>query len=135
MITIRSFFFGLILCCFAAAEEKLNYLILLADDISADAFGCYGSPNPNTSPHIDQLAQEGLKFHNMFVAQATCAPTRAELYTGLLPFSNGVYMNHKSAKPGLQTMPHRLQELARMHPLRAFLTRADNGAVRRHLRI
>jgi len=38
--------------------KPLNYLILLADDISASTLGCYGSLNPHTSPQIDKLAGE-----------------------------------------------------------------------------
>ena len=59
-------------------SKPLNYLILLADDISASHLGCYGAENPDTSPNIDRLAKEGIKFDNMFVTSATCAPARAE---------------------------------------------------------
>lgn len=47
------------------AEERPqqpNFVILLADDISSDSFGCYGSPNPNTTPNIDKLAKSGIRF-------------------------------------------------------------------------
>ena len=54
--------------------EKPNFVIVLADDISADSFGCFGSPNPYTTPHIDKLAASGIRFKNMFVSEAMCAP-------------------------------------------------------------
>lgn len=66
----------------AAMAKQPNFLILLADDISASSLGCYGGENPNTSPHIDKLADEAVRFTNMFVTQAVCGPARAELYTG-----------------------------------------------------
>lgn len=43
----------------AGAPEKPNFLILLADDISASHLGCYGALNPGTSPNIDRLAKKG----------------------------------------------------------------------------
>lgn len=94
-----------------AQSEKPNVVIVLGDDISSNTIGCYGSLNPNTTPNIDRLATEGVQFTNMFVAQATCAPTRAELYTGLRPFHNGTYMNHRPAKTGTKSMTHHLGEL------------------------
>lgn len=92
-------------------SKPLNYLILLADDISASHLGCYGAENPGTSPNIDRLAKEGIKFDNMFVTSATCAPVRAELYTGLFPERNGVYRNHMGTKKGTKSVAHYLSDL------------------------
>ncbi len=96
------------------AEERPqqpNFVILLADDISSDSFGCYGSPNPNTTPNIDKLAQSGIRFENMFVSQAVCAPARAELYTGLMPQRNGTFRNHKASNPDVKSVVHYLGDL------------------------
>lgn len=95
----------------ALAERPLNYLIVLADDISATDIGCYGSKNPKTTPHIDKLAKEGIKFTNMFVSEAICAPARAELYTGLQPHRNGVFRNHMKTNTGTQSIVHYLNKL------------------------
>lgn len=92
-------------------RQQPNFLILLADDISATSLGCYGSENPNTSPNIDQLAHEGIRFKNMFVSQAICAPTRAELYTGLQPQRNGCYRNHTATNEGTLSVVHYLKKL------------------------
>ena len=91
--------------------EKPNFVIVLADDISADSFGCFGSPNPHTTPHIDKLAASGIRFKNMFVSEAMCAPARAELYTGLMPQRNGTFRNHKSSNPDIKSMVHYLNDL------------------------
>lgn len=91
--------------------QKPNFVILLADDISADSIGCYGSPNPHTTPHIDKLAQSGIRFENMFVSEAMCAPARAELYTGLMPQNNGTFRNHKSSNPTIKSVVHYLNDL------------------------
>lgn len=93
-------------------EDKApNFLIVLGDDISSSSLGCYGSPNPNTSPNIDKLADEGICFTNMFVSEAICAPTRAELYTGLQPNRNGCTVNHKATNKGTLSVVQHLSKL------------------------
>jgi len=92
-------------------EKQPNFLILLADDISASHLGTYGALNPDTSPNIDRLAREGIRFDNMFVTSATCAPVRAELYTGLQPERNGVFRNHLPALQGTRSVGHYLSDL------------------------
>lgn len=96
---------------FAEAGQPPNFVILFADDISASHLGCYGALNPDTSPNIDRLAKEGVRFDNMFVTAATCAPARAELYTGLFPERNGVFRNHQPATSGTRSVAHHLSEL------------------------
>ena len=96
----------------ASAEAKQpNFLIILADDISSSSLGCYGSVNPNTSPNIDRLADEGIRFTNMFVSQAVCGPARAELYTGLMPYNNGCIWNHQATKKGTLSVVQHLRKL------------------------
>lgn len=91
--------------------QKPNFVILLADDVSADSIGCYGSKNPHTTPNIDKLAESGVRFENMFVTEAMCAPARAELYTGLMPQRNGTFRNHKASKPETKSVVHYLGDL------------------------
>ncbi|MDA3924459.1 MAG: sulfatase-like hydrolase/transferase, partial [Kiritimatiellae bacterium] len=95
----------------AEIDRPLNYLIILGDDISASSLGCYGALNPYTSPNIDKLASEGVRFSNMFVSEAICAPTRAELYTGLQPERNGCYRNHLGTNEGTKSVVHHLEKL------------------------
>ena len=95
----------------SGAAAPPNFLILLADDISATSLGCYGSDNPHTSPNIDKLADEGIRFSNMFVTEAICAPARAELYTGLHPHRNGCMQNHKATNKGTLSVVQHLEKL------------------------
>jgi N-sulfoglucosamine sulfohydrolase len=95
----------------ADASRPPNFLILFADDISASHLGCYGALNPGTTPNIDRLAKEGIRFDNMFVTSATCAPVRAELYTGLFPERNGVFRNHLATISGTRSVVHYLSDL------------------------
>ncbi len=66
-----------------AQVKKTNFIIFLTDDQGYNDLGCYGSPNIKT-PHLDQMAKEGMKFTN-FYAQPLCGPSRAALLTGSYP--------------------------------------------------
>jgi len=101
----------LLLILNAKNDTPPNFIIILGDDIAANSIGCYGSKTPYTSPNIDALAKEGVLFRNMFVSEAMCAPTRAELYTGLTPYSNGCVINHGATKVGTLSMVQRLSTL------------------------
>ncbi|MDD7985237.1 sulfatase [Lentisphaera marina] len=92
------------------AEKQTNFLIILADDCTYNDLPIYGGANALT-PNIDSLAKEGLTFNQAYVAEAMCAPSRSELYSGLYPFNNGAAWNHSSAYKGLTTMPQDLGAL------------------------
>jgi arylsulfatase A len=61
-----------------------NMVVFLIDDLGWTDLGCYGSDLYQT-PHIDRLAQEGLRFSNGYSACTVCSPTRAALLTGKYP--------------------------------------------------
>jgi len=73
--------------CQTALDKRPNIVIIMADDMGFSDLGCYGG-EINTA-HIDQLAQEGLRFTSFYNA-ARCCPTRASLLTGLYPHQAGV---------------------------------------------
>ncbi|WP_250656475.1 arylsulfatase [Alkalimarinus coralli] len=64
----------------SAAENRPNVIILLADDMGFGDIGAFGSEID--TPHIDQLAREGIHFTNFHVG-AACSPTRTMLMTGV----------------------------------------------------
>lgn len=68
----------------ASAAEKLNVVLILADDLGWADLGCYGSKYHRT-PHLDRLASEGMKFNEGYAACPVCSPTRAALMTGKYP--------------------------------------------------
>ena len=70
--------FALGLC--APAKVK-NILLIVSDDLKADALACYGSKIADT-PHIDQLAEEGTLFHNAYCQGTVCRPSRASFMRG-----------------------------------------------------
>ncbi|WP_143184459.1 arylsulfatase [Rubritalea squalenifaciens] len=64
-----------------AAGEKPNIVFILADDLGYGELGCYGQEKIRT-PHIDQLAKEGMKFNQHYTGAPVCAPARCVLMTG-----------------------------------------------------
>ena len=74
---------------FVAAGQKPNIVIVLNDDQGYQDLGCFGSPNIKT-PHIDRMAEEGMKFTSFMVASPVCSASRAALLTGCYPNRVGV---------------------------------------------
>ena len=96
-----------------AAEERnrLPHLVLfLSDDHGAADAGCYGNPDVRT-PHLDRLAEEGLRFERAYCASPSCTPSRSALFTGLMPARNGAHPNHSSVREGTRSLPHYLGPL------------------------
>ncbi|MFW6308610.1 MAG: arylsulfatase [bacterium] len=69
-------------------DKRPNIVLIMVDDMGYSDLGCFGAEKIKT-PHIDQLAEKGLKFTQMYNA-ARCCPTRASLLTGLYPHQAGV---------------------------------------------
>lgn len=67
-----------------------NFIQILTDDQGWGDLGSFGHPHIE-SPHIDQLAAEGIKFTHAYSGGAVCSPSRAAILTGRTPFRNGVF--------------------------------------------
>lgn len=68
----------------AADQRSLNgpnVIFLMADDMGWGDVGCYGQKHIQT-PNIDRLAQEGVRFTNVYAGASVCAPSRSVLMTG-----------------------------------------------------
>jgi arylsulfatase A-like enzyme len=70
-----------------SAKGKPNVVIMLCDDLGFADLGCYGSEID--TPHLDALAERGLRYTNFHVTPM-CSPTRAALLTGINPHAVGV---------------------------------------------
>lgn len=70
-------------------KNKPNLLFILADDMGAWALHCGGNYDIQT-PHLDRLAQNGVRFENFFCASPVCSPARASILTGTMPSCHGV---------------------------------------------
>jgi arylsulfatase A len=73
------------------AADRPNIVLILADDVSPDMFGCYGSPDA-TTPNLDRMAEEGVMFRTAW-ASALCSPARAQLMTGRYASRTGAWSN------------------------------------------
>jgi arylsulfatase A len=74
-----------------ANDDKPNLIIIFTDDMGYGDLGVYGHPTVKT-PHLDEMAFEGQKWTQFYVAASVCTPSRAGLLTGRLPVRSG--MNH-----------------------------------------
>lgn len=67
----------------------MRVLLLDLDSTKPDHLGCYGY-HRNTSPHLDEIAKQAVKFTNYYTSDAPCFPSRTALMTGQLGIHNGV---------------------------------------------
>ena len=72
-----------------AEPQRMNFLLITADDLEWTSVGVYGSTVDNITPNIDKLASEGIRFTNGHVTIAVCQPSRQTLMTGRFPHNNG----------------------------------------------
>lgn len=77
---MKILFFTFLTSCLALAHPNIIYI--LADDLGYGELSCYGQTQI-TTPHIDRLAKEGLKFTNHYSGNTVCSPSRAVLMTGV----------------------------------------------------
>jgi arylsulfatase A len=71
--------------CFSAghvaAQEKPNIIFIFADDLGYADVGCYGAKG-FTTPHLDRMAKEGLRFTSFYTGCSVCSGSRAAFLTG-----------------------------------------------------
>ena len=88
---------------------KPNLVFIIADDCTFRDIGCYGGQAK--TPHIDRLANQGMRFTRCFQAAPMCSPTRHNIYTGLYPVKSGAWPNHTRAYPHVKSIVHYLRPL------------------------
>jgi arylsulfatase A-like enzyme len=82
-------------------------LYLDIDTLRADHLGCYGY-HRNTTPNIDALAADGVRFANVYASDVPCLPSRTALITGTFGIRNGV-VNHGGAAADLRSLGRKRQ--------------------------
>lgn len=77
-----------------ADDPRPNIIFILTDQQRFDTIGALGFPHVR-SPNLDRLVREGVSFAHTYVTAPSCAPSRASLFTGLYPHTNGVFVNNR----------------------------------------
>lgn len=103
---LRRVFVALAVCGLAVqaapAAKRPNILWLIAEDFSPD-LGCYGVKDVD-SPHLDQLAAQGMRFSRMFATAPVCSPSRSAFMTGMYQTTIGAH-NHRSHRDDGYVLP------------------------------
>lgn len=71
------------------AAAPPNVVLVFADDLGYADLGCYGATEW-TTPHLDRIAKEGVRFTDFYAAQPVCSASRAALLTGCYPNRIGI---------------------------------------------
>lgn len=79
------FFYG----CQAVQDQPANILFIFIDDMGYGDLGSYGNEEVHT-PNIDQLASEGISFHQFYANSPICSPSRVAVTTGQYPSRWGI---------------------------------------------
>ena len=96
------------------AQQKPNIVLIYADDLGFGDLSCYGATRVHT-PHVDALAQDGIRFVNAHSAAATSTPSRYGLFTGEYPWrreGTGIAAGDAALiiRPDRYTLPKMFQE-------------------------
>ncbi|MCB1704274.1 MAG: sulfatase [Halioglobus sp.] len=87
-----------------AAVPRPNLLLITVDDMNTDSVGVFGATVAETTPNIDQLAEEGLRFERAHVQVANCMPSRNVMWSGRYPLSNKIEGFYQVKDPGYLTL-------------------------------
>ena len=98
-LLVAGLLFSALIC---ADARSPNVIVIFTDDQGSVDAGCYGTSDIQT-PHIDSLAERGIRFTQFYAAAPVCSPSRAGLLTGRYPLRAGVPGNTTSIKgrPGM----------------------------------
>jgi N-sulfoglucosamine sulfohydrolase len=97
--------FAGVLCLagFDAAQAKTsnpNILFITVDDMSCDSVGAFGCKLPGTSPNMDKLASQSLRFEYAHVQTGSCMPSRNVMFSGRYSHNNKVEGFYQVQNPG-----------------------------------
>lgn len=80
---------SIIICCLLSSsifsQQKPNVVFIYVDDLGYGDLSCYGA-NKISTPNLDKLARQGIRFTNAHATSATCTPSRYALMTGIYPW-------------------------------------------------
>lgn len=101
----------MMVCIWAVSShaQRPNIIYIMSDDHDADAISAYNKKFIST-PHIDRLAKEGMRFTNCFVSNSICSPMRATVLTGQFSHLNGVKDNRTPFDGNKNNLPKLFKE-------------------------
>ena len=79
------------------SKERPNIILVFIDDMGWGDFSCFGNKDAKT-PHIDRLANEGIRFEQFYVNSPICSPSRVAISTGQYPqrWKISSYLGHRA---------------------------------------
>lgn len=86
-----------------------NIVFIMSDDHAAHAISAYGA-GLNSTPHLDRIAQEGVRMNSVFCTNSICSPSRATILTGTYSHLNGCATIYTEMDHRLPSFPTKLQE-------------------------
>lgn len=92
----------------AFAADRPNILFIFTDDHCEQALSAY-DPSRITTPNLDRIASEGMRFNRCYVTNSICGPSRAVIQTGKYSHLNGFVRNGNRFNGDQQTFPKLLQ--------------------------
>ena len=92
----------------AAGQSQPNVLLVVVDSLRADRLGCYGNSRA-TSPAIDSLARDAIRFEHAYATAPWTMPSVASILTGLYPSEHGVQHGFRKLALSHLTLPERLK--------------------------
>lgn len=108
-------------CQLSQQDSPLNILLIHADQHRMDCIGVYGNPDVQT-PNLDQLASDGVLYHNTYCTLPVCTPSRYSLLTGLHVQEHQGWTNRSTLNPEIETLPdllkkagYRTKAIGKMH--------------------
>jgi arylsulfatase A-like enzyme len=80
----------LLFCTTLFGTEKPNIVFILADDLGVNDVGAFNPTTFYETPHLNQLAEEGMRFTSAYTACNVCSPTRYSIMSGKYPVRSGI---------------------------------------------
>lgn len=125
-ITLGWLLLAAIVCSSAHADRATqvrppNIIYILADDLGYGDLSCYGQEN-FTTPHIDRLAAEGMRFTQHYSGSSVCAPSRSTIMTGLHTGHTPVRGNAEVRPEGQVPLPSDIATLPKHLQANGYVT-------------
>ena len=91
---------ALLFAVYTRGANRPNILLLTVDDMSCDSVGVFGSKLADTTPNMDKLASQSLRFAHAHVTVGNCMPCRNVMFSGLYSHNNKVEGFYQVKNPG-----------------------------------